>query len=231
MDKKLILIACSGIKKGTKCKNRQEKESYGLIERISPSEKLRKLKSYSELTKKRESILIEYNINEISKCKDRESSAIDIYKGRQYKEDLKVVIRNKYFSKNADLLIISTLYGIVHFSDKIYPYNVEKLSQYWYQDIDKEILKNIILEYYKFNNFDSMHIMLSKEYFEYLRLDSFGGDKNIFCYIPLKNGKRLTGNNVLNYLGDALLSLLKDNEYLDETGKFRICNPIEYSQC
>lgn len=52
MDKKLILIACSEGKKGS-YSEKDKKKFYGYIERVSPSEKLGKLESYGELTKKK----------------------------------------------------------------------------------------------------------------------------------------------------------------------------------
>lgn len=154
MDKKLIVIACSKQKQGTVYKDREGNDSYGFIERISQSKELGGLESYPELTKKRESILIEYNKKEISKNITRESSAFAVYEGKQYKykfNDLKEIIRKN--RSKYDVLIVSTLYGIVHFSDKNYPYEVKDMKKYWNGEADCEILRKIILEYYKEKNF------------------------------------------------------------------------------
>lgn len=223
MDKKLILIACSEGKKGS-YSEKDKKKFYGYIERVSPSEKLGKLESYGELTKKREEILFEYNKKEFFKNINKEERAIAIYNGKQYKNKdltLKNLISEK--SSEYDMIIVSTLYGIVHFSDKIYPYEVGDMTVYWNSDTSCELLRKIILEYYKEKKFHSMHVFLSQTYFNALKLEHWGDDNSIFCYILLKNGKRASWYPISN----TLFSFLK-NGYIKEDFNLKICNPSQY---
>lgn len=216
-NKKLVVIACSAT---------QSVAEKGFIDKISHSDELSRLASYSKLREKRECILPFYNYDKVI-FHNSEKSAIDIYKGRQYKnksnEQLCFLMRDKYNIQNVDMLIVSTLYGIVHFDDRIYPYNVSELRTYWGKKYDKEIIRNIILEFYRLYKFDSMHIFLPKTYFKHFKLELFGNDPSIFCYIPLKNGKRAPWYPISN----TLFSFLK-NGYIKEDFNLKICNPSQY---
>lgn len=215
-NKKLVVIACSAT---------QSVAEKGIIDNISHSDKLSRLDSYSKLREKRECILPFYNYDKVS-FNNNEKSAIDIYKGKQYKNGLNelcFLMRDKHNIQNVDMLIVSTLYGIVHFDDIIYPYNVSELRTYWGKKYDKEIIRNIIVEFYRLYKFDSMHIFLPKTYFKHFKLELFDNDPSIFCYIPLRNGKRAPRYPISN----TLFSFLK-NGYIKEDFSLKICNPSQY---
>lgn len=194
---------------------------------MSPSEKLGKLESYGELTKKREEILFEYNKKESFKNKNKEERAIAVYNGKQYKNKfftLESLMREK--TSEYDMLIVSTLYGIVHFSDKIYPYEVGDMTVYWNSDTSCELLRKIILEYYKEKKFHSMHVFLSKTYFNALKLEQLGDDNSIFCYIALDGGGKRSKSVVPQQLGEALYAFLKGNKMENIV----VRNPLEYDK-
>lgn len=171
--------------------------------------------------------MFEYNKKESFKNKNKEERAIAVYNGKQYKNKfftLESLMREK--TSEYDMLIVSTLYGIVHFSDKIYPYEVGDMTVYWNSDTSCELLRKIILEYYKEKKFHSMHVFLSKTYFNALKLEQLGDDNSIFCYIALDGGGKRSKSVVPQQLGEALYAFLKGNKMENIV----VRNPLEYDK-
>lgn len=212
-SKKLIVALCSG-------KKDFSEESH--ID-LTCENYLAVLPSYQAFKELQEKVCKQY----FSFFKDNVSKrAIDLYTGKFYNAELKEYIKSDEFFEKFDMLIVSTLYGVVHFKEIINSYEVGNMKIFWKEKTSQEVLRKIILEYYKEKKFHSMHVFLSKTYFNALKLEQLGDDNSIFCYIALDGGGKRSKSVVPQQLGEALYAFLKGNKMENIV----VRNPLEYDK-